>query len=900
MQVPEVLQCGVARLPWKSIVVLLAFCAAALAGDSSPGLARGYGKVSLAFETNRGQTDPRVQFLSRGPGYTLFLTSGEAVLKLSASRAKRRAGPERFGLGKPSREEAPAVLRLRLLRANPSPTVTGQEQLPGRSNYFRGNDPRKWRMNVPSYERVCYAGIYPGIDLVYYGNPRRLEHDFVVAPGAEPSAIAFAVRGAERQHIAANGDLVLRVRGGEVRLQRPILYQEVEGTRREVAGSYRIRRTGEIGFAVGSYDRQRTLVIDPVLSYSTYLGGSDYDLGQAIAADSSGNAYITGSAVSIDFPAQNPAQATFGGGGADVFVAKLNSSGSALLYSTYLGGSGFESGQGIAVDGSGNAYVTGYTLSTDFPTHNPLQAANGGGGGYDGFVVKLDATGALAYSTYLGGSGTDVALRVTANAAGNAYVTGYTSSSNFPTQNAVQPAWAGSLDSFVTVLNPAGGAMLFSTYLGGGNLDIGLGVAVDLSDNVYLTGATFSTDFPTGGALQPALAGSSDGYVTKLDPTGGAILYSTYLGGTLAEEGTSIAVDSSGNAYMTGSTASSDYPVVNALQPTYGGGPYDAIVSKINSTGSALVYSTNLGGNDIDEGSGIRVDSADNAWVSGSTTSTNFPTQSPVQAALAGVLDAVVVKLNPAGSALVFSTFLGGNGTGPADPECLHQTGCDAGQDLAVDSQGSAYLVGYTSSADFHTQSPLQASLNGSYDVLVAKIVEPDFTLSVNGPATVNAGMTASYTLTVTPSPAPLNSPVNGFTCTGLPAGTACGFNPATVTPGNNPATTMLTITTTAPTLASAPSHDSPALALGMWSSTGLLGLVGIIVLPDRRQRRAGIPVLLLALLVAITVSCGGGGESSASNPTPRGGTPAGTYMIPVSATGNGTTHTLSVTLTVR
>src|SRR5881396_1907639 len=440
-----------------------------------------YGKLPLSFEVNRGQMDSDVKFFSRGSGYGIFITPTEAVLGLgSGSRRetkrpdalKRNASPNR-PTGVAGRPRRTSVLRMKLAGANPKPQLTGEEELPGKVNYFIGNDPKKWRTNVSTYAKVKYREVYPGIDLVHYGNHRQLEYDFVVAPGADPKAIKLGFEGAEKMEIDARGDLLLHTPEGDVRQHKPVIYQEFDGTRTEVSGSYSLSRRNQVSFEVGKYDRGRPLIIDPTLSYSTYLGGSGSDVGNAIAVDSARNAYVTGATGSTDFPIASPFQAAIGGS-SDAFVTKLNATGSALVYSTYLGGSSGDYGLGIAVDSAGNAYVVGDTDSTNFPTANPFQAAIGGSS--DAFVTKLNATGSgLVYSTYLGGSGGDYGLGIAADSSGNAYVVGDTNSTNFPTASPFQAAIGGSYDAFVTKLNAPGSALVYSTYLGGNINDVAAG-----------------------------------------------------------------------------------------------------------------------------------------------------------------------------------------------------------------------------------------------------------------------------------------------------------------------------------------------------------------------------------------------------------------------------------------
>jgi len=720
-----------------------------------PQLAASYGKLPLSFEANQGQARGHVKFLSRGRGYTIFLTHDEAVLALRKSSVvsgqssvgtRQRSGvwtqePE----GKAGQRATDngarttgSVLRMRLVGANAGAAVTGAEELPGKSNYFIGNDPKKWRTNVPSYAKVRYRDVYSGVDLVYYGNQGgQLEYDFVVAPGADPDQIKLSFAGADGMRVdAASGDLVLKVGGEEMRFRKPVVYQPAvaavydrhrrsqSAATAELDGAFIVASNNEVAFRVAGYDPDRALVIDPVLSYSTYLGGSGVDSCAGIAVDSAGNAYVTGTTGSTDFPTANPLQATNHGSG-DAFVTKLNAAGSALVYSTYLGGSGSDQGNGIAVDSSGDAYVTGETWSTDFPTVNPLQATNKeSGANWTAFVAKLNPAGsALVYSTYLGGSGYysasvgnsgyDEAFGIAADSAGNAYVTGSTRSSDFPTVNPLQPTCGGCSNGFPTAfvakLNPAGSALVYSTYLGGsgnGGLgDSGSGIAVDAAGNAYVTGYTSSTNFPTADPLQPTCGGCplyQTAFVAELNPTGSALVYSTYLGGSDFDMAVGIAVDSSGNAYVTGWTQSTDFPTVNPLQ-TSNDGNGDAFVAKLNPAGSALVYSTYLGGSGSDQGTGIAADTAGNAYVTGGTSSTDFPTFNPLQGACAscanGPSDAFVAELNAAGSALVYSTYLGGSGG-------------DQGLGIAVDAAGNAYVTGTTSSTDFPTVNPFQATNN--------------------------------------------------------------------------------------------------------------------------------------------------------------------------------------------
>ena len=685
---------------------------------ASARLHESYGKLPLRFEANQGQTDRDVKFLSRGKGYTMFLTSGGAVMALRApGKENKQSGDIREG--EPgSRERGmesgrSAVLRMNLVGANRVARVEGGEELPGKSNYFIGNDPSKWRVDVPNYSRVEYQSVYPGVDLVYYGHQGELESDFLVAAGADAGAIRLRMEGAKRVRINREGDLELTMDGGKVVLGKPLVYQRSgqETEKHIIAGRYTVKGRGVIGFEVASYDQREPLIIDPVLRYSTYLGGNGNDIGNGIAVDAADNAYVIGSTSSTNFPTANPL-AGASAGGQDVFVTKMNAAGNALVYSTYLGGSGTDYGYGIAVDADGNAYVTGETDSTNFPTASPFQAANRGNG--NAFVTKLNATGnALIYSTYLGGSTGDMGAAIAVDATGNAYVTGSAYSTDFPTVNPFQASSGGSYDAFVTKLNAAGNALVYSTHLGGSGTDYGQGIAVDAEGNAYVVGYTYSKDFPTVNPFQPTLNGLINAFVTKFDGVGNGVFYSTYLGGNNVDVGQSIAIDAAGNAYVTGTTESVDFPTMNAFQATYGGDA-DVFVTKLNTAGSALVYSTYLGGNGTygDGAYGIAVDTAGNAYVTGYTSSTNFPTANASQADLAGADDAFVAKLNPTGKALLYSTYLGG-------------TGNDYARAIALDAAGNAYVTGGTASTNFPTMNPFQASFGGTAAAFVVKIFFP-------------------------------------------------------------------------------------------------------------------------------------------------------------------------------
>jgi Ca2+-binding RTX toxin-like protein len=691
--------------------------AARLGSQQRSALADGYGRLPLSFEPNRGQSGRAVRYLARGAGYGLYLTEREAVLAL-ARPAKQGRRPGRR-----------AALRLGFVGANEHPRLTAERRLAGRVNYLRGKQRSRRQRNIPTYRRVRYRALWPGTDLVFYGRGGALEYDLVLGPYADPARIALRLRGARRLRLDRSGDLIVDLKGGgSLRQRRPLAYQRVAGQRRPVRSRYTLGAKGRLGFRLGAYDRRRPLVIDPLLAYSTYLGGGNTDYAFGIALDAAGSAYVTGTTFSSDFPTNNPLLPA-NAGYFDTFVTKLTPSGRALAYSTYLGGSNGEDGYGIAVDVAGSAYVTGKTNSSDFPTKNALQPMFGGHA--DVFVAKLKPSGdALAYSTYLGGSGFDSGYGIAVDSAGSAYVSGNTCSTDFPTKNALQPTYGGGQlevcgDALVAKLTPSGDALAYSTYLGGGDGDLGSGIAVDAAGSAYVTGQTTSTDFPTKNPLQGSLRGAGNAFVAKLTPSGQALAYSTYLGGSSghsccawddSDGANGIAVDGEGSAYVTGHTVSTDFPTKNPLQGSLRGSG-NAFVTKLTPSGDALAYSTYLGGSGFDAGSGIAVDRWGSAHVTGHTSSTDFPTKNPLQGTLRGSRDAFVAKLTPSGDALSYSTYLGGSGDPPGGIG-----DSDGGNGIAVDGAGSAYVTGPTFSTDFPTKNPLQASWRGGLDAFVAKI----------------------------------------------------------------------------------------------------------------------------------------------------------------------------------
>ncbi len=657
--------------------------------------------TSLAFETNAGQAGQAVRFLARGRGMTLALTADAITVGL------------------------PTPLRFTFPGANPDPAVRAEEPLPGVVNSFIGNDPARWQTGIPTSARVRYGDLYPGVDFVLYGTDGGgVEYDVIVAPGADPGTFALAIGGATDVALdVATGDLVLATPTGEMRQRAPILYQRVDGERHAVTGGYALRGDGTVGFAVGAYDPTLPLVIDPTLSYSTFLGGTGDDQGYGIAVDGHGSAYITGSTTSANFPtgpaAFQPAYGTY----TDAFVTKLDASG-ARVYSTYLGGTGFDTGYAIAVDAGGDAYVAGNTYSYDFPTTAGTRTRHA----YDeAFVTKLNAGGGQVYSTYLGGDGSEAAHGIVADTSGNAYITGYTTSMNFPSTSGVsQPVYGGgSRDAFLTKLNGSGG-IVYSTFLGGTDQDEANALAVDAVGNAYITGYTYSADFPvTNGS---AFGGTIDAFVTKVNSTGGRV-YSTYLGGSDEDRGTGIALDGNGNAYVTGDTYSTDFPLTNGTAISGEG----AFVTKLNTAG-ARAYSVALGGSGGDFAYAIAAGAGGSVYVTGYTSSTDLPVTDATM--LNGVSDAFVVKLNASGTR-VFGTYMGGSGT-------------EEGDGIAVDAAGNAYVTGKTSSATFPVTNGTTFG-GGASDAFVSKLIVVGG-LTINPTGLPNGAIGARYSQTIAAS----------------------------------------------------------------------------------------------------------------------------------------------------
>jgi hypothetical protein len=847
-------------------------------------------KLPLAFEENRGQRRSDVLFTVRGQKVTASLTSQGVSFALPTSTRGRFH-----------------YVQMRLIGSNPEAAISGIDRLPIRTNYLLGSTARTWNTKIASFARVLYQEVYPGVDLIYYNKDGNLEYDLRAAPGARIDDIVWEFSTDSNQgslHLARDGDLIMQDPGLELHLKKPTVYQmDRAGNELPVSMSYRVIDASRlrVGFRAISYDPNEPLVIDPVLTISTYLGGSSLDRIKGVAVDATGDVYVTGGTFSADFPVARAEQATFKGN-EDLFITKIAADGSGIIYSTYLGGSAAEQADAIAVDGSGNVYVTGQTNSADFPTTPGafqtkcnVDGTCGASSHSDAFIAKLSSDGSqLVYSGFLGGSNDDRAGGIAVDSLGNAYITGGTFSTDFPTTvgafNRVNP---GGENVFAAKINPTGSALIYSTYLGPGE---GFAAAIDTSGNAFIAGAACGTYPTTPGAFQtscgnPSPSNINDAFVTKLDPTGSTLIYSTFIGGSNEDFTPALAIDSAGNAYIAGQTFSSNFPIVNAFQPTLHG-VANAYVAKLNPTGNALAYSTYLGGSGDDSALAIAVDSSGNAYVTGLTQSADFPTlESVQQASGGGGQDAFVSKLDSNG-VLQFSTFLGGSKQDQANA-------------LAIDPSGNIWVGGETQSLDFPLFGALQANGSGG-DAFLEKIAPstpaPDFVIAFSpSAASVAVGGLASYTLSI--------QPVGGFagqislSCTGLPQGTTCFLTPQTINV-SRPGIIAVTVglQTTSAVFQLPPKQTNDTMPKGDIALLFAMLLAVIMFIANRVPRfpKASVsqhaPALVMLLMLFIT-SCGGGGSGTA---TRSGATPPGTYTIMVSATSGQTTHSAAATLQVK
>jgi uncharacterized repeat protein (TIGR01451 family) len=763
-------------------------------------MAEAVAKIPMSFGANHGQTDKQVQFLSRGAAYTLFLTHDSAVLALPIPATKpTETKPEPSTarvlpyVGANTRFDSPnqrayrgeEVLTMRVVGANQQARVEGVDKQVARTNYFIGNDPSQWHKDVPNYEKVRYAGIYPGIDLLYYGKQKQLEYDFVVNPGADAGAIALTFAGGADATkkipltITRDGDLVATIASGEINFHKPVIYQNKGNVKTLVNGRYALKADGRVGFELGAYDHLKQLVIDPVLSYSTYLGGSNDDIAYGITYGVRyGQPILVGSTRSADFP-QVKALYPFGGGTSgtqpcrDIFVAKYNPALTELIFSTFIGGSNDDVPSQVTQDVYGDVFLVGYSLSTNFPIKGPVFQKKFAGGSItgDAVVVEVESAGFyLEWSSYLGGSSDDQAFGVAVDTPGNVFVSGHTTSTDFPvTAGAYQTTCpvdssGGCSTSFVTEINPKGTALVYSTYLGGsdGLGESAYGIALDANDDAYLSGITGSPNYPTTpNAYQISCGtdglcnGTYDGFVTELNPTGTGIVASTFLGGNNFDYTAGIVVQPSA-IYVSGSTVSADFPVTaNAAQSTYGGNSAgcvvntgtcgDVTVSKFNTGLTTLEYSTYLGGS-LDENPGLSmaVDTNGYMYVAGQTDSLNFPLVDAMQSTYGGgSSDAFITQITPQGG-FGYSTYFGGNGE-------------DFAYRLALDPSNNVYVTGGTLSTNLpvtaHAVQKIcgtDGNCNGGFlDAWFAKIIlSADLSMTNKAPATVTTGANLTYNLT--------------------------------------------------------------------------------------------------------------------------------------------------------
>jgi hypothetical protein len=676
-----------------------------------------YGELPLSFEANRGQLPRAVRFSSRGPGYALFLTAQEAVLQVG-----------------------PAAIRGRVLGARAGAALVGERRMPAVAHYLIGSARSRWQRNVPLYSRVRYRAVLPGVDLVYYGNQRQLEYDFVVAPGTDPATIRMRYSGMDRvERDPGTGDLLLHTAAGVVTLRRPLIYQEIGARRVEVAGAYRLRKGRgwtDVSFAIGDYDRRQPLVIDPVVAYSTYVGSNRYDAAAGVAIGADGSAYVTGTAGFSNFPTTPGAfqpTSSHTAAGTEVFVSKLSPDGTSLVYSTFLGGSTYENGAAVAVDGAGSAYLTGYTGSADFPVVGSLQPYAGGGG--DVFVSKLTPDGSdLVYSTFIGGTNPtdmnswDLGEAIAVNQLGQAHVTGRTGSSDFPIRNAAQATYGGEYsDAFALKLAADGGSLIYSTFLGGSERDGGYGIAMVPGNNaVFVVGSTGSEDFPSIGALQD-YAGDGDAFVTRLTGAG-AITFSSHFGGQYEDLAEAVAVDANRRPVIVGRTYSDDLPTVHPFQTRpdcVSFGCQNAFVTRLRADGQTIGFSSYLGGSDIDVATGVAIDAAGDIYIAGQTYSMDFPLENPFQHCSAGRFEFTI-------NADAFVTKLSAGAASPdvAYSSCLGGGGAESATGIGLDAEGGVYLAGVAGGGLPTTAGAFQTALRkgnnqdpaDNLDAFVAKI----------------------------------------------------------------------------------------------------------------------------------------------------------------------------------
>jgi len=674
-----------------------------------------FGKIPLHFEANHGQAGFQHAFLARGSGYCLMISPTEArfVFSRQTEPSARDLRSAKHATGEPT-DRLSASVRLLLEGANPDACIEGQGMRASKVNYLIGNDRPSHRTGIPTFEKVRIEGVYPGVDLVHYGNQRRLEFDFLVAPETDPNVICFRIEGAESVRLDDDGDLVLSVRGGEVELREPVAYQVRDGVRSPVFAQYALEKGNLVRFEIGAYDPGRELVIDPIFEYSTFLGAGGMERGLSIAVDDTG-VYVVGRTDSNNFPTSDDGADRTHNGGTDAFVTKFNLAGTDILYSTFLGGGDEDIAFAVAVDGTGHAYVGGGTRSGSFPTTQDAFDTNKSGG-QDGFVTKLNPDGSdLVYSTFLGGSDDDVVFGLVLDNQERALVTGQTLSGNFPTtQDGFDESHGGMSDAFLARVSMDGSELNYSTFLGAGDEDVGTGIAIGPNQEAYVCGFTSSGNFPTTqGAFNRSLDGVADAFIARFLEDGSDLVYATFLGGDFDERALGIAVNAAGEAFVTGYTDSSDFPNTSpAIDRSYSKF-LDAFLSRLSADGSSLLYSTFLGSTGDDVGFAVALWEPATVYVTGETGSKGFPTTkgSPGKAIHKG-FDAFVSKIDTDASALLYSTYLG-------------ESGDDFAFDIAVDMLGNAYVTGETSSSSLDAiKDGFDDSPGGPTDAFVTMVAE--------------------------------------------------------------------------------------------------------------------------------------------------------------------------------
>jgi Leucine-rich repeat (LRR) protein len=695
-------------------------------GKIKPSMVKDFGNIPLYFIPNRGQMDEAALFCARTGRYTLWVTKQGLVFDSTPAllghpfQVGDHASPHSTGIKRD-------VSQLIFLKANKNPFVTAVEPAQHRVSFFKGNDQSRWRSHIPTSHAVYYQDIYKNIDLKIYGVEKQIEYDWVVKPGGDPGDIRFQYREVKGISCDEQGNLVVRTALGQWIHKKPSAYQEIgrsaSRTGRRMEVEVKFKKTGEntYGFALGEYDKSCELIIDPmVVAYSTYLGGSMNEDLLDIAVDGTGAVIAVGYTYSSNFPTSGAYQGTLAGP-SDAFISKFSPDGSSLVFSTYLGGSDHDGIKSIWLGSGGVIYVGGVTLSSDYPTVNPYQGFNAGGP-QDGLISKLSADGStLLYSTYLGGSGWDFIEGIAMCSSGEICVAGSTFSSDFPLQNAVITTYDGGGienygDAFVTKLSSSGGSLVYSTYLGKNGMDFAYAITVDSSGAAYVVGTTSCSSFPTIRAYQSTHGGGTDGFLTKFPANGNPLVFSTFLGGNIYESIFDVDLDSSDGIYVTGRTSSTNFPTTSGVfQTSKPGGngtyDYDGFISRFTYNGylSFLTFSTYLGGSGgITELHDITVDSSGAAFVTGFTESPNFPLQDAFHSQLDAATDAVVTELSTGGSGINFSSYLGSGNYA-------------AGQAIAVNS-GSIYLAG-ASSDSLLTYQAYQDTFGGVQDGFVTKIV---------------------------------------------------------------------------------------------------------------------------------------------------------------------------------